>query len=268
MADNPLVGAWPTFDKPDPKTVALEQEKLRAEISKIRTDEASVVVDQILTRAESDKVKAETRSAKSAATVAAISERKSILAESQELRLNKFNHVYVFDSQVSESSVKACIAQLTEWLRETPPKAKPMALEIIFDSPGGTIVDGLALFDYIQLVRATGHRVTTSALGMAASMAGVLLQAGDIRVMTESAWLLIHEGSLGAIGSVGEVEDTVEFGRRLRERIVAIYVKRSGKITKTSFKAKWKRKNWWLDAEESLKYGFIDEIRGKLPGGK
>jgi len=152
------------------------------------------------------------------------------------------------------------MAQLTEWIRETPPDGKPAGLEIVFNSPGGTIVDGLALFDYIQLVRAAGHHVTTSALGMAASMAGVLLQSGDTRVMSASCWLLIHEGSYAAVGSVAEVEDTVEWAKRLRERIIAIYVARS-KITRSSFVARWKRKNWWLDANESLKFGFIDEIR-------
>jgi ATP-dependent Clp protease protease subunit len=257
MADNPVLG-WPPFEKPDPVTVTLEQEKLRAEISKIKVEEQSVALEQEKTRAESNKLLAETRSAAAAASIGEIGARKSVLAEEQELRLNKFNHVYVFDSQVSESSVKACIAQLTEWLRESP--KKPAPIEIIFNSPGGVIVDGLALFDYIQIVRAAGHHVTTSSLGMAASMAGVLLQAGDTRIMSASCWLLIHEGSLGAIGSVGEVEDTVEFGRRLRERIVEIYVKRSH-ISKTLFKAKWKRKNWWLDAKESLEFGFIDEIR-------
>ena len=45
------------------------------------------------------------------------------------------------------------------------------------------VIAGLALYDFIQTLRRKGHKVTTVSYGMAASMAGILLQAGDVRVM-------------------------------------------------------------------------------------
>jgi len=74
----------------------------------------------------------------------------------------------------------------------------------------------MALYDYVRGLRRQGHHVTTSSLGYAASMAGILLQVGDKRIMGAESWLLIHEGSFGAVGSVGQVEDTVEWSRRSR----------------------------------------------------
>ena len=92
----------------------------------------------------------------------------------------------------------------------------------MFDSPGGGIIEGFSLFDQILWLRANGHQVTTIGQGMAASMAGVLLQAGDIRIMSPQASLLIHEASFGAMGSFGQVEDQVKFVKKLQERILEL----------------------------------------------
>jgi ATP-dependent Clp endopeptidase proteolytic subunit ClpP len=136
-------------------------------------------------------------------------------------------------------------------------------IEIIFTSPGGDVISGLALFDYIQELRASGHKVTTKAQGYAASMASILLQAGDVRVMNAEAWLLIHEASFGAGGKLGEVEDTVEWVKKVSKRIKDIYAKRSS-LTAPQIEQRWRRKDWWIDADEALKLGFCDEIEGEL----
>lgn len=168
-----------------------------------------------------------------------------------------FHQSYTFADKVSEGSVKACILRLAEWHRRYP----KCDIEIIFNSPGGDVISGMALFDYILMLRRAGHKVTTIALGYAASMAGILLQAGDVRVMGSEAWLLIHEGSFGAGGSAGQVEDTVEWVKKIQKRILKIFAARS-KLSATQLNARWNRKDWWLDAEESLKLGLCDEIRG------
>lgn len=173
----------------------------------------------------------------------------------RELAKDEHYHIYVFDQQVDESSVKNCIHKLAEWSRLDP----GCDIEIIFNSPGGSIVDGMALYDYIAQIRAKGHKVTTNALGMAASMAGILLQAGDVRKMGSEAWLLIHEASFGAHGSFGSVEDKVLFIKKIQERILTIFANKSH-MSRATIKTRWHRKDWWLDADEALKLGFIDEI--------
>lgn len=173
-----------------------------------------------------------------------------------ELAAHKYHHVYLFKGPVADDSVSKCMDQLTLWHRNEP----KCDMEVIFNSPGGGVVSGMALWDHIQYLRAAGHKITTSTVGMAASMAGILLQAGDVRIMGKESWLLIHEGSFGAMGSVGEVEDTVEWVKKIGDRIADIFASRS-KMSKAAIKRKWHRKDWWISSDEALRLGFVDEVR-------
>jgi ATP-dependent protease ClpP protease subunit len=102
---------------------------------------------------------------------------------------------------------------------------------------------------------------------MAASMAGVLLQAGDVRWCSQSSWVMIHRASYGAIGQSHDIEDQVKFVRRIEDRILDIFVLRSeGKLTKAKIKRNWDRKDWWLTADECLELGIVDSVRGAMAG--
>lgn len=172
-----------------------------------------------------------------------------------------FHRVYQFNTRFDATSCQRAISQLSEWHRLEvhldPAERSP--IQIIINSPGGSAVEGLALFDYIQVLRRQGHVVTTTALGMAASMGGILLQAGDKRTMGREAYLLIHEVAFGAGGKIGDVEDTVEFGRKMANRILNIFAHRS-KLTAAQIKKRWDRKDWWLTSNEALEFGFVDEV--------
>lgn len=176
--------------------------------------------------------------------------------EKEHLASNKYNYVYAFNDPVLANSVGSCITQLNTWSRTSP----TCAMEIIFNSPGGSIIDGMALYDFIQSLRQKGHYITTTAMGMAASMAGVLLQAGDNRVLGAESVILIHEAAFGAVGKIGEVEDTLALGKMLQKRIVRIFAHRS-KLTAGSIERRWRRKDWWMDSDEALKLGLVDEVR-------
>ena len=164
-------------------------------------------------------------------------------------------HVYTFYSAVDAESVRECMAELGHWSRRdhgTP-------ITVIFNSPGGSVLDGLALFDYLRQLRSAGHHVTTVALGRAASMGAVLLQAGDHRVIGENAFLLVHEVSHLSAGKVSEMEDNVEFTRRLQKRLLAILSSRSA-MTEAQIARRWARKEWWLDAAEAVELGLADAV--------
>lgn len=206
-------------------------------------------------RAKAAHEEAEAAKLRLEAAVIEITLAKARRAEEAELATNKFYHTYVFDSVVSDQSVEKCIDQLTQWMR----RDSGCDIEIIFFSPGGGIVPGMALFDFIQRVRKAGHRVTTMALGMAASMAGILLQAGDERVMGKEAWVLIHEASFGAQGKIGDVEDTVEWVKKVQKRILKIFASRC-KLTETQIARRWKRKDWWISSDDCLKLGLVDRV--------
>lgn len=172
------------------------------------------------------------------------------------------DRVFRFTKQVNEQSVNECMVALGAWHRENP----ECEIEILFDSPGGSVVDGMHLFDYIIDLRDTGHKIDTRTRGMAASMAGILLQAGEKRIMGPQASLMLHEASFGAQGKMGDVEDTVEWVKQVQERILDIFAARCSatdapkKLSKTQLRNRWRRKNWWLSASDALAYGLVDEI--------
>ena len=172
-----------------------------------------------------------------------------------------FHHAYNLDEKIDEKSVKAAINTLTAWHRQDP----NCDITIYINSPGGSIIDGLALIDFLLELRREGHKITTIALGIAASMAGVVLQSGDVRVMGANAILLIHEGSLGAIGSFAEVEDRVALMHLFHERILDLFEDRAkpinAKTNKNFIKKNWSRRDWWLDSSTAKTLGFCDEIR-------
>jgi ATP-dependent Clp endopeptidase proteolytic subunit ClpP len=227
---------------------ALTQLEIDANVSKANAEAASALAEAKSHSAEARKLTAEAQQAELAIV-------KSRRAEAIELAKDEYHRLYVFDSAVGDASVTTCIHKLAEWSRNDP----GCDIEIIFNSPGGSVVAGMALYDYINQIRRKGHKVTTNTLGMAASMAGILLQAGDVRKMGAEAWLLIHEGSFGATGSVGQVEDTVEWVKKIQQRILAIFAAKST-LSAKQIQSRWSRRDWWLSSDEALKLGFIDEI--------
>lgn len=166
------------------------------------------------------------------------------------------NRIYTFYGAVSSSSVGPALKSLGEWHR----RDASAPIELIFNSPGGNVLDGLALFDYIQELRHRGTPINTVTMGMAASMGGILLQAGEKRIASKNSLILIHEVSAGAGGKVSEIEDQLKFMEVLQAKCLAILAERSS-MTVKQIATKWKKTDWWLGADEALKLGFVDEVR-------
>jgi len=174
-----------------------------------------------------------------------------------------FNFVYRFEGTVDEKSVDACISRLNIWRRQSPGQA----ITIIFSSPGGSVVPGMALYDYLTELRASGHHLTTIAQGMAASMAGILLQAGDRRVVGPESWVLIHQVQASAMGSWGDLQDRMKWLEKVQDRILDIFAKRAADTTGKSFAAtretfatNWRRTDWWLSSDDCVTLGVADEV--------
>lgn len=213
--------------------------------------------------AEAERAKAEARHFKGQAREAEIKAAKAQIDLDQatykrevELAEDTYHHTYRFNQQVASDSADKAINTLSTWSRLDP----GCDITIIFNSPGGNIIAGFALWDHIiDLRKNHGHNVTTITRGMAASMAGILLQAGDKRIMGAEAWLLIHEASYAAIGSHGDVEDTVKWVEKIQDRILNIFAERSN-MSKAQIKRRWTRTDWWISSDEALEYGFCDEV--------
>jgi ATP-dependent protease ClpP protease subunit len=233
-----------------------QQERVRT-AEEIAAEVAKATAEAAKFTAEAAKAAAEARTAELAVERAEIETQKAREVERDRLLDDDHQRLYRFTSAVTDSSVANAVKKLTVWSRTDP----GCDITIVFDSPGGSILDGFHLFDAILNLRAKGHHVTTWGQGMVASMASVLLQAGDHRVLTPQTSVLLHEAKFWAVGSYGQVKDEVEFVEKLQDRILTIFAARS-KLTKTAIKNKWTRREWWMLADEALKHGFADEIRG------
>ncbi len=164
--------------------------------------------------------------------------------------------IYTFYDQVKAVNVTKCMAELSNWSRRDPGKD----IKIVLNSPGGAVLDGLAMYDFILQLRHQGHHIEVIALGVAASIGGVILQAADVRTMGRNSWLLIHEVGSGTTGTVSEMEEDLEFSKRLQDNIVDILAERST-LTTTQIKRKWKKTDFWMNATEALEVGLIDHIQ-------
>lgn len=229
------------------------------------------------TEAETEAARAEARADNARAsgleleaTAAEIALEREQYKRERELVNDHHTKFFRFDTQVDPKSVEYCIDTVAEWCRLAKPD-EDVHVKIQFNSPGGSVWDGLALFDEIQHWRRQGVRFTTSTIGMAASMAGILLQAGDKRVMAPESWLLIHKTSFGVLGDFDEVQDRVKLLDRIQGRILDIFAARakeagengtaSEPITRELLDEKWERRDWWIPSDEALKFGLVDEVR-------
>lgn len=172
-----------------------------------------------------------------------------------EMAQDKHHYSYLYNAAVDINTATHCMRQLTVWDRLKP----DCPIEIVFTSPGGDMVLGLGLYDFMRSLSRKGHHITTKAYGLAASMAAILLQAGDTRKMGREAWLLMHEASFGAQGKTSHVKDTLEFMGKANQRLIAILCEKSN-LTVDEATLYYDRKEWWVDSEEALKLGLVDEI--------
>lgn len=162
--------------------------------------------------------------------------------------------IYDFNKRVDDDSV----AEAIDWLSAERTKGTdPITFRI--HSWGGEVFAGLALYDYLRLLRSEGVEVNTVAMGAAFSMGGLLLQAGTKRYMTPNAWLLIHEVAWGAWGKTSEIEDVASWTKRIQRQALAILAERST-LSERQIENRWKRKDWVLTAQDALNLGFIDAI--------
>lgn len=221
--------------------------------------------------AEADKAIAEARLANAQAQKAEYDAVKAEIdygreVEKRQNELSSDDHarVYQFNEVVGSTTVEKCIKTLSRWSRVDP----GCDIELIFSSPGGSVLAGMSLFDFLQSLKRDGHKITTKARGYAASMAGILLQVGDERVMERESWLLLHEGSAGASGSMGEIQDTVEWFKKIDERILNIFYDRSHAkpkknqkpLARATIKKRYRRKDWWLSSDEAYVLNFCDRV--------
>lgn len=130
-------------------------------------------------------------------------------------------------------------------------------IQIYINSPGGSVYAGLGIYDTMQWI---GPDVATICVGMAASMAAVLLCAGASgkRTGLRHSRVMIHQPMGGAQGQASDMEITVNEIRKLKKELYEIIANHTGqpfeKVEQDS------DRDYWMKADEAKAYGMIDEV--------
>ncbi len=130
-------------------------------------------------------------------------------------------------------------------------------IQIYFNTPGGAVHAGLGIYDTMQYVNCD---VATICTGMAASMGAVLLCAGTKgkRSALKHSRVMIHQPMGGAQGPASDIEITAREILKLRSELYNIIAEHSGNPVKKVEKDA--DRDYWMTAEEALKYGMIDDV--------
>ncbi len=154
---------------------------------------------------------------------------------------------------IDDQVANLIIAQLLYLEAENPKKD----IYLYINSPGGYITSGLAIYDTIQYIRPD---VNTICIGMAASMAAVLLSAGakGKRYALPHSRIMIHQPFGGVQGQAIDIKIHAEEIMRMRDMLNEILAKHTGqpkeKIEKDT------DRNYFMSPQEALSYGLVDEI--------
>ncbi len=130
-------------------------------------------------------------------------------------------------------------------------------IQIYINSPGGSVYAGLGIYDTMQFIKPD---VATICTGMAASMAAVLLCAGEKgkRSGLTHSRVMIHQPLGGAQGQASDIEITAREIITLKEELYTIIAKHSGQTYDKVYEDS--DRDYWMKADRALEYGMIDEI--------
>ena len=156
---------------------------------------------------------------------------------------------------INDQVANLIIAQLLYLEREDPEKD----ISLYIHSPGGIITAGLAIYDTRQLIRCD---VSTICVGMAASMATVLLGAGapKKRYALPNSTIHMHQAMGGATGQAADIEIAAREILRMQDKIRTVLSQHTGqsydKIVRDT------DRDYYMSSDQAVEYGIVDEVLG------
>jgi ATP-dependent Clp protease protease subunit len=154
---------------------------------------------------------------------------------------------------INDHTANAIIAQLLLLSAQDSKKD----IQLYINSPGGSVTAGLAIYDTMQYVKPD---VSTVCVGMAGSMAAVLLAVGEKgkRFALPNAEIMLHQVAGGATGQATDIQIAAKQILKMKDKINKVLVKHTGqpleKIEKDT------DRDFYLSGDEAKKYGLIDEV--------
>lgn len=163
------------------------------------------------------------------------------------------DRIIFLGTEIDDTVANVIIAQML-YLSSQDPEAP---ITMYLNTPGGSVYDGLAIYDTMQYIP---NEVQTVCTGLAASMGSVLLCAGKKgkRFALPHSRIMIHQPLGGAHGQASDIEITAKEILKLKGELYQIIADHSGKTLKQIEKDA--DRDHWLTAKEAVEYGMIDDI--------
>jgi ATP-dependent Clp protease protease subunit len=163
------------------------------------------------------------------------------------------DRIVFLGTQVDDNVANLIIAQLLFLQSEDPEKE----ISLYINSPGGSVTAGFAIYDTIQYIQ---PRVSTLCVGLAASIAAVILSGGEkgMRRSLPNTRVLIHQPSAGFQGQSSDIEIHARETLLLRRRIEETLARHTGRSVEDVHRDC--DRDRFMSAEEARDYGLVDEI--------
>ncbi len=163
------------------------------------------------------------------------------------------DRIIFLGTEVNDQVANVIIAQLLFLENQNSEKD----IKLYINSPGGSVTAGMAIYDTMQFVK---PEVSTICVGLAASMAAVLLAAGakGKRLALPNSEVMIHQVMGGMEGQASDIKIRAERILRIKERLNKILSSHTGKDLAVIEKDT--DRDYFMTADESLKYGLIDKV--------
>ena len=182
-----------------------------------------------------------------------IEERQLNVAQMDVFSRLMMDRIIFLGTQIDDYTANVIQAQLLYLDSAEPGKD----VSIYINSPGGSVYAGLGIYDTMQIIQSN---VATICTGMAASMAAVLLVAGEKgkRSALKHSRVMIHQPLGGVQGQASDIEITAREILKLKDELYTIIANHScqpfEKVQKDS------DRDYWMTSAEALKYGMIDQV--------
>lgn len=163
------------------------------------------------------------------------------------------DRIIFLGEEVNDVSASMIVAQLLFLEAEDPEKD----IHLYINSPGGSVTAGMAIYDTMQFIKCD---VSTTCIGMAASMGAFLLAGGakGKRYALPNAEIMIHQPSGGAQGQATDIKIVADHILKTRTKLNKILAENTGQDLSV-IEVDTERDNY-MSAEEAKAYGLIDEV--------
>ena len=170
------------------------------------------------------------------------------------------DRIIFIGTPIDDNVANAVIAQLLFLQKDN----KNQDINLYINSPGGSISAGLAIYDTMQFVQCD---VATYCIGMAASMASMLLTAGKkgTRNALPNSRIMIHQPWGGAQGTAADIEIQAKEILKMKAQMHKLLAHHTGQSDKTVERDC--DRDYYMSADEAKAYGLVDEVVQPLKGG-